>query len=128
MQILPPNKVKIVEIKGKGRGVVATENIKLGEIIEVCPTIFISKEEAEFTKNSEVLKYYCLEQYAIGKSCVMLGYGSIYNHSKNPNADIEYNEEKPENYLTFRAIKDIKTGEEIVYDYEFDNNVEEFLV
>ena len=76
---------------------------------------------------SKILKYYYLWQYAINKYCLMLGYGSIYNHSLAPNADVDYNTQSPENYLTFQAIKDIKTGEEILIDYEFDDNKEDFL-
>ena len=34
MEILPPEKIKISDIKGKGRGVIATKDIKKGEIIE----------------------------------------------------------------------------------------------
>ena len=32
MEILPPKKIKIVDIQGKGRGVIATEDIKEGRI------------------------------------------------------------------------------------------------
>jgi hypothetical protein len=129
MEILPPKKIKIVDIQGKGRGVVATEDIIKGEIIETCPIIFISDREVEMIeKNPDVLKYYYLWQYSINKHCIMLGYGSIYNHSKeNPNADVDYNTKDPESYLVFEAIKDIKAGEEITMDYEFDDNKEEFL-
>ncbi len=128
MEIIPPKKIKIVDIKGKGRGVVAIEDIKLGEVIEICPIVFISEEEKNFfEKESTILKYYYLQQYAINKYCVMLGYGSIYNHSQDPNADVDYNTNNPENYLIFEAIKDIKAGEEILIDYEFDDNKEDFL-
>lgn len=128
MKISPPKKIKIINIINKGRGVVAIQDIEKDEIIETCPIIFISKEEADFIKNkSTVLKFYYLEQTANNKFCIMLGYGSIYNHSFNPNADIEYNEEKIENYLFFKAIKHIKAGEEIFFDYQFDDNKEEFL-
>jgi uncharacterized protein len=128
MEILPPKKIKIVDIKGKGRGVVATEDIKKDEIIEYCPVIFLSDEEVNFLKNdSKVLKFYYLWQYAIDKHCLMLGYGSLYNHSKNPNADVDYDTKEPKNYLIFEAIKDIKAGEEISMDYEFDDNKEDFL-
>ena len=129
MEIFPPQKIKIVDIEGKGRGVIATQDIKNGETIEICPILYISKEEADFIKNkAEVLKYYCLEQVDNDKLCVMFGYGSIYNHdSENPNADIDYREGKSDNYLYFKAIKDIKAGEEIVYDYEFDDGKVEFL-
>lgn len=128
MEICPPKKVKVVGIQGKGRGVVATQNIKKGEIIEYCPVIFLSDKEVDFIKNkSDILKFYYLWQYAIDKYCLMLGYGSLYNHSSNPNADVDYNTKKSKNYLIFQAIKNIKSGEEIVYDYEFDDNKEEFL-
>jgi len=129
MEIYPPKKIKIIDIKGKGRGVVATEDIAKGEIIETCPIIFISKREAEMIeKLSDVLEYYYLWQYTIDKFCIMFGYGSMYNHSKeNPNADIDFDTENPKNYLMFEAIKDIKAGEEIAMDYEFDSGEEEFL-
>lgn len=128
MEIIPPKKIKVISIKGKGLGVVATEDIASGEIIEHCPIIPLSEKETKFLDNeSDVLKYYYLFQYAVGKHCLMLGYGSIYNHSNTPNADIDYDTENYQKYLTFFALKDIKAGEEIVYDYEFDNGKEEFL-
>jgi len=128
MEIIPPKKIKIIDVQGKGRGVVATQDIAKDEIIEICPIIFLSEKEIEFfEKENTTLKFYFLEQYAINKYCLMLGYGSLYNHSQNPNADIDYNINNIQNYVIFQAIKDIKTGEEIVFDYEFDNNKEEFL-
>jgi SET domain-containing protein len=128
MEILPPEKVKVIDVKGKGRGVVATKNIKKEEIFEFCPVVFISKKEKVFfEKESSVIKFYYLWQPEIKKYCIMLGYGSLYNHSKNPNAEIDYNTKDPKNFLFFRALKNIKKGEEIVYDYQFDKDKEEFL-
>ena len=112
----------------KGRGVVATEDIKNGEIIEICPIVFISeKETLFFEKEKTGLKYYYLIQTATNKFCIMLGYGSLYNHSLTPNAGIYYNLKTAENFLQFKAIKNIKAGEEIVFDYEFDNDIVEYL-
>jgi len=51
MDILPPQKIKISEIEGKGLGVIATDKIKAGEIIETCPIIFLSNEDADYIKN-----------------------------------------------------------------------------
>lgn len=128
MEILPPTKIKIVEIAGKGRGVVATKKIRKGEIIETCPIMEISETEKKFIeKDSDIIKFYYLIQEDLKRCCLMLGYGSIYNHSENPNADIDYEEDKSQKYLRFIALKDIKPGEEVVYDYEFENNKEEFL-
>ena len=128
MEILPPKKIKIVDIKGKGRGVVATEDIAKGEIIETCPILFISDKEAELIENQhDIIEHYYMLLTAFNKHCIMFGYGSLYNHSKEPNADIDYNLQTPQNYLIVESIKDIKAGEEIVYDYEFDGGKEEFL-
>lgn len=128
MEILPPKKIKIVDIQGKGRGVIATEDIKNGEIIEICPIIFISKKETKFfEKEKTVLKYYYLIQTGINKFCIMLGYGSLYNHSLTANAGIYYNLKTAENFLQFKAIKNINAGEEIVFNYEFDNDIVEYL-
>ena len=33
MEICPPKKIKVVNIQGKGKGVVATQNIKKDEIV-----------------------------------------------------------------------------------------------
>jgi hypothetical protein len=128
MEIFPPKKIKIKKIKEKDRGVVATRNIKKGEVIEYCPVVFLSKKEINLFKSpSAVLHFYYLWQYAIDKYCLMLGYGALYNHSLTPNADVDYNTKKIKDYVVFKAIKNIRKGEEIVYDYEFDNNKEEFL-
>ena len=129
MEIEPPQKIKVVDVDVKGMGVVATQNIKNGETIEVCPIVFISKKEAGFfEKEKTPLNFYYLQldDYH-DKVCLMLGYGSLYNHSSNPNAEIIYDEESTERVVYFKALKDIMAGEEIVYDYDFDNNIVEFL-
>lgn len=128
MEIIPPKKIKIIDIKGKGRGVVASEEIKKGEIIETCPIIYLSEKEKKFIENeSDVLYYYYLHKIKPDKICIMFGYGSMYNHDLNANADFEYDDDITTKSLRIRAIKDIKTNEEIVIDYEFDNNKVEFL-
>lgn len=128
MEILPPQKIKIIDIKGKGRGIVATHDIKKGEIIEFCPIVFISdKEESFFRNEGSILQFYYLIQPETGRLCLMLGYGSLYNHSRHPNAEIDYDTVASKDYVFFRASKKIKSGEEIVFDYQFDDDKEDFL-
>ena len=89
-----------------GYGVFAGENIKSDEIIEECHTIILSVQYAD------------IENYTFdgdGKSAIVLGYGSIYNHSKERNAVYEYDKEK--SVMVFRASKPIKKGEEIFISY-----------
>ncbi len=131
MEIEIPSKIKIVDIKGKGRGVVATQKIEKGEVIETCPIIVLSQKECDFIEkegNNAILNYYYLFQGDLGRCCIMLGWGSIYNHDLNPNADIDYPDIKEEKYLQFKAVRDIEVGEEIVFNYEFDNDIADFLI
>jgi len=126
MDIYPPQKVKVVKIKGKKRGVVATKKIEAGEIIEICPLLVLSEVDAEHvTTKSDYLKFYALELVRRNKQALHLGYGMIYNHSSNPNAEIEY--QSDEDSIIFRALVNIEPGQEITYNYNFDDNKVEFL-
>ncbi len=50
---------------------------------------------------------------------LVLGYGSLYNHSYEPNAT--YVKEPSNGVVTFRAIRNIKAGEEITVNYNNGN-------
>ena len=50
-----------------------------------------------------------------GGCAIALGYGSLYNHSSNPNAIVIFDEESSE--IIFQCISTIKAGTEILYDY-----------
>ncbi len=98
-----------------GRGMFAGRRFIKGEIIEICPVVPVSRR---FTKkcDGEVLEHY-LFQWGRHGSAVILGYGSIYNHSSSPNASFRPRTAKLE--LVFRALRDIEIGEQILVDYEW---------
>ena len=127
MAIHPPKKVKIVKIKGKGRGVIATDSIASGEVIEICPFFVLSDVDTEHvTKKSDHLRFYALELTKINKQVLMYsGYGMVYNHSFSPNSEIEY--QSGEDVVTIRALVGIEPGQEITFDYNFDGNQIDFL-
>ncbi|MDO8505902.1 MAG: SET domain-containing protein-lysine N-methyltransferase [bacterium] len=130
MDIHPPKKIKISEIENKGRGVVATEKILKNEIIEYCPILLLRKKDSTFIKNknkNDTLYYYYLQQPDLKRDVIMLGYASLYNHSSDPNCEVDYPADPKMNYIFFRAIKNIKAGEEIIWDYNFDDDLVEFL-
>lgn len=130
MEILPPTKIKVVNnIENKGRGVVATEDIAKDEIIECAPIIPLGKADYEHLKSqaSDTLKYYFLDQYDLDRYAIMLGYASLYNHDLDPNAELDYEEDHEKKFIIMKAIKDIKAGEEITWDYCFDNDIIEFM-
>jgi uncharacterized protein len=110
--------VRVVRVEGKGRGVEALRDFDIGDVIEVCPIVILSADDSQIVPNLEVLKHYALELTVLRRNVVILGYGSLYNHSDDPNAEIEY--VKGEDTISMRAIKRIRCGEEVVFDYEFD--------
>jgi SET domain-containing protein len=47
---------------------------------------------------------------------IPLGYAMVYNHSSNPNAEWDIDEED-NRFVRFFAVEEIKQGEEILHDY-----------
>ncbi|MCB0330441.1 MAG: SET domain-containing protein-lysine N-methyltransferase [Bdellovibrionales bacterium] len=126
LELIIPTKIELRTSTGKGRGVFATDVIEEGEIIERFPTIVLSEVERAFVKSQpEVLYYYYLDMLRFDVSVIMLGYGSLYNHSKTPNS--EFRVLNLPNMMEVYALRRIEEGEEIVYDYNFDDGREEFL-
>ncbi|EKE05767.1 MAG: hypothetical protein ACD_19C00181G0002 [uncultured bacterium] len=98
-----------------GQGVIAEENIKKGIIIEVVPLLLMSMKEFDLIKQTKL--YYYFFEYTNNHFAIALGYGSLYNHSYDPNARYLYNFKKKQ--LIIKAIKDIKKEEEIFFNYNY---------
>lgn len=96
-----------------GNGVFATADLQEGEIIEICPIILLDKKDTEIIDKTHLYNYYFSWQDK--GSAIALGYGSIYNHSYEPNATYEKDMER--NVLVFKAIKTIQAFEEIIVNY-----------
>ncbi len=114
-KIIPSNKIYVSDSKivpGE-RGVFALRNIKKGELIEVCPVIEFTEHDSSNFQESLLVTY----TYYFGKekdqATILLGFGSIYNHSYEPNA--VYKEKNME--VSFTANKNIKKDEEILVNY-----------
>ena len=107
-----PTKIEIKESPNKGFGVFAKEKISKGEIIEVCPLI-----KLDVPHNSSTLfdyRFYYPKKGDNRKYVVALGYGSLYNHNNQNNAD--WRDGKPMTFEFF-ALRDIEPGEEICTSY-----------
>jgi len=97
-----------------GRGVFASRNIGAGEVVEVCPVIPIEDTESITAIEKTVLSDY-VWQYGNGIA-VVLGYGSLYNHSSEPNVDFGGGD----NSIIYYATRDIEKGEELFVSYSED--------
>ena len=107
------NAIEVKQIKGKGRGVFARRLIHDGEVIERVPVLVLPVSETRTASGPTQMSGYCFE-WGRGTVAVALGYGSLYNHSYQPNA--RYDDESGQSKV-FRAIRDIAAGEEIVVNY-----------
>lgn len=97
-----------------GRGVFATKDFKKGEIVERAPVINLTPKERKHCEKT-ILAFYMYPWRSTRSAAIVLGYGSIYNHSFEPNADWVQDFAKDE--MIYTAIRDIKAGEEIVINY-----------
>ncbi|HEU5187429.1 MAG TPA: SET domain-containing protein-lysine N-methyltransferase [Candidatus Saccharimonadales bacterium] len=104
------------EIPSAERGVFSAGVILSGEIIERCPVIEVSLDDPSNDDKGILVNYY----FYFGKGLALaLGFGSIYNHSYDPNAT--YMPKPDEGVIEFKAIRDIAAGEEITTNYNFGN-------
>lgn len=101
--------------KSYGRGIFSIRTIKKGELIEEATVIIIPKTEWALMRGSILLNY--VFRWGEDKA-LALGYGSLYNHSYNPNARYITNIENKS--IDFYARKDIQEGEEITVNYNGD--------
>src|SRR5690348_13283481 len=103
------------KISKAGRGVFARSNIKKGELIEICPVIGISESDTSNLIESILVTYFYYFGRKKERSVVALGFGSIYNHSSQPNAI--YKEQYEDQTIEFWTLKEIKKDEEITVNY-----------
>jgi SET domain-containing protein len=100
------NKIIVKKSKLHGYGVFAAKNFRKGEKIEAC--YFILSRGGD-----KVLEDYYFD--ANRKDALLTGFGSIYNHSNEPNAIYTLNVTK--RIATFKAARAIRKGEEIFISY-----------
>jgi SET domain-containing protein len=116
MIIEPSNKILIKKSPIHGLGVFACKYIKKDEIIEICPIIDMGMNKGE---SSHILIDYRFNWPQgtpdFEKQVVCSGYGMLYNHSENANANWRSNFEL--NCFEFYATKDILPDEEIFIWY-----------
>lgn len=111
------NKIKVMESPGKGRGVFAVRDIEKDELIEIAPVLFIPAGEQPIL-DASILGFYVFSpnDRDDGASVLALGYVSLYNNTKRPNAYYSVSSW----IATIQADRKIKAGTEITVDYGWD--------
>ena len=111
----PPKKVYLSKSKvpKAGKGIFAAENIEKGEIIEIAPILVLEFSDFIDTKWNLLFEYYFwLDDFVV----LALGYGSLYNHSQNPNCEYVIN--RDQKTIKFTATQRIIKDEEIYINYK----------
>lgn len=89
----------------------ARRAIRKGEVFETCPMLVLPGDSIE--DFSAAIGPYVF-RWGEGKLALVLGFGSLYNHSYRPNA--RYLDVGPRT-KAFEAIREIAAGEEITVIY-----------
>jgi len=110
-------RIKVLDCKGKGRGVFALQDIKRSEIIEMAPIIIL--EECNV---NGLLTNYTFQSEDKTKCVLVLGYVSLINHSYKPNAyhNIDYDKK----VMIIKAKRKISHNTEITINYNGHNSKE----
>ncbi len=105
-----------------GRGVFAVRDVPAGTVLERTPVLLVPRNQV-FSDDPVVraanarISWYVFDWAGQTKRdyvALALGYGSIYNHSDDPNAAFE---PEPPDTLTFTAVRDIAAGDEVFISY-----------
>lgn len=108
----------IQKTKEKGRGVFTKEAIPAGTTIEVSPVLVLSNSDTQTVDTTKLHNYIFLWGVRETRSCVALGYCSIYNHSYEPNC--EYEMDFDAETMAIKTRRAIKKGEELQINYNGD--------
>lgn len=98
-----------------GRGVFTSEFIPAGALIEICPVIILPEAELPIIHQTDLHDYYFLWGEEEKQCAIALGFGSLYNHAYDANA--EYILDLEDNTIDFYSVKDIEPGTEITVNY-----------
>jgi SET domain-containing protein len=115
VKILPPTKIYVKESPIHGFGVFALEDINEGEILEECPLSLLNMVRGEFSSCMLDHRFNYPKSDEWTHQAISWGYGSLYNHSNNYNANWMNGENT--NTFIFYATKNIKKDEEIFLYY-----------
>lgn len=108
----------IQKTKEKGRGVFTKEPIPAGTLIEVSPVLVLSNSDTSVVDKTKLHNYIFLWGVRETRSCIALGFCSIYNHAYNPNC--EYEMDFDAETMAIKTRRDIKKGEELSINYNGD--------
>jgi SET domain-containing protein len=117
MKVIKPRyPLYLKKVKDRGWAVFCSEPIPKGRVFETSPIIMLEGKHSNRLTPTSINEY----QFEFrGKStALVLGYGSLYNHSKKANCDYRIN--KRSRTYSFYSTKPIPANTEITHNYHWD--------
>ncbi len=105
----------IAHSEKKGRAVYTSQEVAIGDLIEIAYPILLPADQAMFIDQTDLYPYYFIWPDSSARICIGLGYVSLYNHSKYPNAAITF--DLTDETILVHCIQPIAAGDEICIDY-----------
>ena len=106
--------VEVRKVPRMGRGVFAKKAFAVGAVIEECPVILFDNKEGSEDNPTRDYSF----RWNRNKVAVSLGYGSLYNHSYEPNAIVVQDVKGMQ--MIVECLRPIKKGEQILINYNGD--------
>jgi uncharacterized protein len=109
----------------RGRGIIATEDIEPGQLIERSPVLIIPPAERAVLDQTIIFTYVFMWEHLTveqdlykheGRSAIALGYTSLLSHSFQPNCT--FIRHIDELFIDVFANRLIRAGEELTIDYQ----------
>ncbi|NRB64827.1 MAG: SET domain-containing protein-lysine N-methyltransferase [Saprospiraceae bacterium] len=113
----------ISHVQSRGRGVFSSVNINAEDLIEVAPVIVLPAGDKEKIHQSALHDYYFIWGENDDQIGIVMGYGSMYNHSSDPN--VEYRPDYETQTLHFYALKNIPAHTELFVNYNGTPSVQD---
>ncbi len=101
--------------ENRDRGIFTSEALQTGDLIEICPVIVLPHYDVEHIDKTKIYDYYFIWNEKYGTIAIILGYGSLYNHSATPNAEVSI--DQPNRQIHITANAPINAHSEIFFDY-----------
>ncbi len=115
------HELRVDEVGNMGRCVFASRDIPKGICITKCELLVLPEFDSLLV-NDTVLKHYTFK-YNERQDCIVLGDGSIFNHSDTPNVEYVLQQWGERKVMIFIALRDIKADEQLFTNYSQDTSV-----
>ena len=115
----------VMDFGGRGRGIVALEDVEPGRLIERSPVLIIPSEDRHAVDKTVIFTYvFMWEHHTVeedlykhtGRSAIALGLTSLLSHSFEPNCNFVRHID--ELFIDVFAKRHIHAGEELTIDYQ----------